>query len=491
MSLPPIDEDEAVACTEEDKAETESQPQATLAQMRTVLGRCGALLDALPTDAAGAVLARVDRPLIVAQVSKGWRAAVLGATPRAPLRYVLDRAKYHASTSAAQYRYSTSKNGEMLGDLSVKCGKFDVVSITISGLHASFTDASGLAALLPRCPHLASLDLSGNNLRLDTLPQLRECTALTTLDLSRIPGFGNGPMHLLNKFPPVLRELRLRDVGLYDESGMTGLLVALGNCTSLTHLDLCQNRFYASALLPRILAQLPALERLELSGTRMRQVAVRDAARSLQACTRLTYLDLSDLWCQDHRLETTVAANEIQELTDAGEEFMQMLASWPALTYLDLGDMWLGADATHFAASLLALPSLTFLNLSNGRLGTPEMTNITAALPGMPALAELNMSASGIDEVGGQALVRVLPHCTALRTLRLTGNPLMSAGVQGLAAALQECPKLTQLDLLRTQLESATIMEIENAWEAQHEPRGDFSFTRRRGGVDCLATHDA
>ena len=491
MSLPPIDEDEAVACTEGDAAETESQPQATLAQMRTVLGRCGALLDALPTDAAGAVLARVDRPLIVSQVSKGWRAAVLGATPRAPLRYVLDRAKYHASTSAAQYRYSTSKNGEMLGDLSVKCGKFDVVSIAISGLHASFTDASGLAALLPRCPHLSSLDLSGNNLRLDTLRGLEECTALTTLDLSSVRDVCQNTSSLLSLCPPVLRELRLRDVGLRHDIDMAGLVVGLRACTGLTHLDLSENQFCQCPALPRILAQLPALERLELSGTGMRQVAVRDAARSLQACTRLTHLDLSDLWCQDHRLETTIAANVIQELSDAGEEFMQMLPSWPALTFLDLGDMWLGTDATHFAASLLALPRLAHLNVARGRLGTPEMTNITAALPRMPALAELNMSGNGIDEVGGQALVRVLPHCTALRTLRLTGNPLTSAGVQGLAAALQECPKLTELDLLRTQLESATIMEIENAWEAQHEPRGDFSFTRRRGGVDCLATHDA
>lgn len=457
--------------------------------MRTVLGRCGALLDALPTDAAGAVLARVDRPLIVSQVSKGWRAAVLGATPRAPLRYVLDRAKYHASTSAAQYRYSTSKNGEMLGDLSVKCGKFDVVSITISGLHASFTDASGLVALLPRCPHLASLDLSGNKLRLDTLRGLQECTALTTLDLSSDRNVRRD--FNLDFLPVVLQELRFRNVLL--DKDMQALREALLACPGLTHLDLCDSMLYQSEELPRILAQLPALERLELSGTGMRQVAVRDAARSLKACTRLTYLDLSDLWCHNPRLlvQDGAPANEIQELCDAGEEFMQMLPSWPALTHLDLGDMWLGADATHFAASLHALPRLTYLSVARGRLGTPEMTNITAALPGMPALTGLDMTGSGIDEVGAQALVRVLPHCAALRTLRLTGNPLTSEGVQGLAAALQECPQLTQLDLLRTGLETATIMEIEAAWAAQHEPRGDFSFSRRRYGVDCSATHDA
>jgi hypothetical protein len=118
------------------------QPQTTLAQMRAVLGRCGAglrglpaggqprppavaLIDQLQGDAAGELLQHVDRPLMLAQVSKGWRAAVLGARPHAPLHYVADLAKYRASTS-------TDKNREMLADLAVKCGQYDVVSIKIS-----------------------------------------------------------------------------------------------------------------------------------------------------------------------------------------------------------------------------------------------------------------------------------------------------------------------------------------------------------------------
>jgi len=79
MSLmPSIDELEEVAV--ESSKDDELQPQttlATLAQMRLVLGRCGAGLDAVPADAAGALLERVDRPLVGASGVPG--AAVAAA----------------------------------------------------------------------------------------------------------------------------------------------------------------------------------------------------------------------------------------------------------------------------------------------------------------------------------------------------------------------------------------------------------------------------
>jgi Ran GTPase-activating protein (RanGAP) involved in mRNA processing and transport len=241
----------------------------------------------------------------------------------------------------------------------------------------------------------------------------------------------------------------------------------------------------------RMLEQLPALERLELSGTGMRQTGLRDAADSLRSCTRLTYLDLSRLWCYDPRNSGADGMTAIQEHYDAGDEFMRMLPSWPALTHLNLEDMYLGADATHLAASLHALPGLTFLNLSSSDIGTQAMTNIAAALRWMPALVELKMCQCGIDEVGAQALVRVLPQCVALRVLKLRPNPLTDAGVQGLAAVIQQCPNLTFLDLRSTQLGQATIDEIVAAWRAQHEERGECTWKGRRGGIKCTAKHFA
>jgi len=458
-------------------------PQTTLAQMRAVLGRCGAGLDGLPADAAGALMERVDRPLMVAQVSKGWRAAVRGALPRAPLRYVADYAKYHASTS-------TDKNREMLADLALKCGQYDVVAITISNMrHRNFTDASGLAPLLPRCPNLESLDLSKNALLIDTLPGLRACMKLTMLDLSYGYSLGQAIMFAADAFPPSLRQLRLKDASLSNEVRMEQLSVALGACPGLTHLDLRNNEFGPSSWLMRMLEQLPALERLELSGTGMRQTGLRDVAESLRACTRLTYLDLSRLRCYDPRNRGADGMTAIQEHYDAGDEFMRMLPSWQALTHLDLSDMFLGADATHFAASLHALPGLTFLNVCNSDIGAQGITNIAAALSGMPKLEELNMCHCGIAEDGARALVGVLPQCGALRVLKLKNNALTSAGAQGLAAVIQQCPNLTFLDLRNTELEQATIDEIVAAWRAQHEPRGECAWKGRRWGIKCTAKH--
>ncbi len=477
-------------------------PQTTLAQMREVLGRCGAglgglpadegqptpavpLIDELQGDAAGALMQHVDRPLMMAQVSKGWRTAVLGAQPRALLRYVVDRAKYHASTS-------TDKNTEMLADLAVKCGQYDVVAITISDMHARFTDASGLSAMLPRCPNLVSLDLSGNDLILDTLRRVQRCTKLTTLDLSRIVDVGHNLQSLNSLCPPALRELHLRNVGLEHLVDMAGLVVGLRACTGLTHLDLSENRFGQNHGLPSVLAQLPALERLELSGTGMRQIAVREAAVRLQSCTRLTYLDLSDLGCMENQVgDSGLEANDVQMLNDAGDEFMRMLPSWPALTHLNLQDMWLGTDATFFAASLQVMPALTFLNLSRSRMTTQGVRNIASALPRLPALAELHMGYCHIEEDGARAIVGVLPQCGALRILKLMSNALESTGAQGLAAAVLQCPNLTFLDLRNTQLEQKTVDEIVAAWRAQHEPRGDCTWKGRRGGIKCTARHFA
>lgn len=179
----------------------------------------------------------------------------------------------------------------------------------------------------------------------------------------------------------------------------------------------------------------------------------------------------------------------IQEHYDAGDEFMRMLPSWQALTHLDLSDMFLGADATHFAASLHALPGLTFLNVCNSDIGAQGITNIAAALSGMPKLEELNMCHCGIAEDGARALVGVLPQCGALRVLKLKNNALTSAGAQGLAAVIQQCPNLTFLDLRNTELEQATIDEIVAAWRAQHEPRGECAWKGRRWGIKCTAKH--
>lgn len=491
MSLmPSIDETDEVACNKDedlnDSERLELQPQTTLAQMRLVLGRCGAGLDAMPADAAGELMNRVDRPLVVAQVSKGWRAAVLGAQPRAPLQYVADPAKYLASRS-------TDKNREMLAELAVKCGQYNVESITMSKMNRNFKDASGLAPLLPRCPNLVSLDLSGNALLSATLPGLRACTALTTLDLSANWDPSHNMIFVEDAFPSSLRQLCLRRVGLRTETEMSALSEALVACPGLTHLDLSENRFFESPAFVLMPERLPMLERLELSGTAMRFGGLRDVAVNLKrCCPGLTYLDLSNLYCLNPTSwGSGLPANVIQDLSDAGDEFMQMLPSWPALTHLDLSDMYLGTDATFFAASLQAMPALTFLKLTSSQIDTQGVTNLASALTVMPALAELNMCHCQIQEDGGRALVGVLPKCGALRVLNLKNNPLTSAGVQGLAAVFQQCPKLTFLDLRNTQLEQETVDEIVAAWRAQHEPRGDCTWKGRRGGVKCTATHFA
>lgn len=484
--MPVIEEaDEGEANEHLDDANTGVElPASTLAQMRAVLGRCGAglELDSLPAEMAGPVLARVDRPLLMAQVSKRWRTAVLGAKPRLPLRYVVDPAKYHASVS-------TDKNAEMLADLAAKCGQYDVVAITISRLHLLFTDASGLSALLPRCPNLASLDLSNNVLRVATLTGLRACTALTTLDLSWVIDNVGNPAWLAGALPATLRELHLKGVNLDDETSIEGLSAALDACPGLVLLDLQQNNLRTSGALARMLPKLSALEHLDLSSARLNMTALRDAASSLRACTALTHLDVADLDCDSRRWGDDPQSERVQAQNLAGVEFLDMLPSWPALKFLGLSRMYVGPDATHLAAALLALPALTHLDLEQCRIGSQGTRNIAAALPAMPRLAHLNLYSCETRDIGVQALVAVLPQCQALMTLRLGHNHITGASAEGVVGFVSQCPNLTKLNMRPSDFDQESIEAIVAAWRAQHEPRGECTFETRGGSLVCEATH--
>jgi hypothetical protein len=460
-------------------------PQTTLAQMRAVLGRCGAGLDGLPADAAGALMEKVDRPLMVAQVSKGWRAAVRGALPRAPLRYVADYAKYHASTS-------TDRNAEVLADLAVKCGQYDVVSITITQLNRQLRDARALTQVLPRCPNLVTLDLSRNTtLEIETFTAgLAACTELKTLDLTYVQFAGQQIRSLVGALPPGLQDLRLRGVGLTTNAGVQALEEALRVCTGLTHLDLRSNRFQNNVAVSAILGTKPALVKLKLSGTRLHQEGLRDAAHALLHCTALTHLDVGNAAAGDPRTAMAdVPQAQWQAIFDAGDEFLDMLPMWPALQNLCLEGMYFTDDASHLAASLHALPGLTKLDLSWCPVGARGITSIAAALPGMTGLTNLDLHACDIDAVGCQALVAVLPQCGALAKLHLGSNWINAAACVGMAEALQRCPNLTQLRLGNNHMDEATVDRIVAAWRAQHEPRGTCWWTSDPQGVDCTATH--
>ena len=432
----PVDVESAGEHEESCGAETAASCEGatTLVQMRLVLGRCGAGLGELPADAAGELLKRGDRPLLLRQVSRGLRAAV--AAGKLPLAYVLDHHKVDASTS-------TDKVGDIMGDLELKCMEFDVVSISLCRLYDSFRDATRLGTILPRCPNLTSLDLSQNDVDVHTLAAgLSTCTALTALSLDgnscRSMRLRAARMRMLCDalLCPRLAELRLHCFGLEDMPGedgaMQGLTALLLKSPALRHVDVSTNYFIGEDF-ARVLA--PALPRMEM----------------------LTVLNLSFNYLEG------------VGLTALGE----VLPRCAALTELDVR----GCMQTHyyapegapwaFASGLAGCPSLATLRLGRNDFGV-LVREVLQALPLCNALTELDLALGmHLSPAEQRVFVDTLPQCAGLSRIHLDINEFEKTTQNGrspLPPALEQCRSLSELVMYSDALDRPTYRELDEGW---------------------------
>ncbi len=418
-------EETAVAC---------GGAETTLAQMRLVLGRCGAGLDELPADAAGELLKRGDRPLMLRQVSRGLRAVV--AAGKLPLAYVLDHHKVDASTS-------TDKLGDIMGDLELKCTEFDVVSISVCRLFEGFHDATRLGTILPRCPHLTSLDLSQNAIQMHTLAAgLASCTALTALSLdgnttraSRLRAAGTrllcDALHC-----PGLAELRLHCCGVEDAPGedgaMQSLTQALLKSPALRHVDVSTNYFIGedfARLLAPALPRMAMLTVLNLSFNYLEGVGLTALGAVLPRCAALTELDVRACMKTHH---------------DAAE-----------------GSTWA------FASGLAGCPSLATLRLGHNDFGA-LVTEVLQTLPLCSALTELDLALGmHLDRAQQAVFVGTLPQCAGLSRLGLDINEFETTthnGTSQLPAALEQCRSLRELVMYSDALDRPTTRALDAGW---------------------------
>lgn len=196
---------------------------------------------------------------------------------------------------------------------------------------ATATDCQQVARFLSRCPALRELYMSCTYITSEGLDQLASCfpslASLEILDLTRnrrlsrdcasgasqftamLPSLtslvslrlgdtGMGPsMHVLAAAIGSLKSLAvldMRHIGLGD-SGMKSLADHLPHCSHLTDLDLASNSLSAKGMthVGRLLAALPALTRLNLTGT-FKDAGIPALARALPKAPALHTLYMHD-----------------------------------------------------------------------------------------------------------------------------------------------------------------------------------------------------
>ena len=210
------------------------------------------------------------------------------------------------------------------------------------------------------------------------------------------------------KYLTYLEKLTVQNQQLSSLSSLSGL-------TKLTEIDLSGSRFPSDDL--EILAQLPALAKLNLSNCGLSTVA------KLANALSLTSLNLSSNTVRNLDALTTLPM--LQELQLQHNAVMD-LSALSALTELDTLDI--SYNSVSDLAPLAGCTKLTHLNASNNSL------TALAALDQLPVLQYLNLSYNEISDIS------ILKTCMELTELHISNNKLVNI------VSLNEHSKLEVLD---------------------------------------------
>ncbi|XP_036810271.1 NLR family, CARD domain containing 5 isoform X7 [Oncorhynchus mykiss] len=336
----------------------------------------------------------------------------------------------------------------------MKCS-MDKTGLTVSLLNCRFTtdQMNRLCQLLVRCPGLSVLDLSGADIKDDTLKaltdSLQELNISKQIVLNEIPISVDGLM-VLTSFLSVCPDVVQVDISLQDPVRVS-ILFAGG--IEKQHPEMSKKlRLIGCALLP------PHLDHL---------------CENLTDCSALTLLDISNNSLGNKGLKKLLdllpQLSNIQEIKIQSEA----LRTSPdmeqdkklSLTHSDIQP----TDMTRLCRRLVQCPGLLKLDFSHGSLKDDAIENLLNILPKMTSLQLLNMSHVQMSTDGVLLLVRSLIDCQRVRavelrpqgeafikfvnmkaeqaTCRLTQYTLSSGDVEKLSGILEQCPHLSDLDL--------------------------------------------
>ncbi|XP_036810255.1 NLR family, CARD domain containing 5 isoform X3 [Oncorhynchus mykiss] len=366
----------------------------------------------------------------------------------------------------------------------MKCS-MDKTGLTVSLLNCRFTtdQMNRLCQLLVRCPGLSVLDLSGADIKDDTLKaltdSLQELNISKQIVLNEIPISVDGLM-VLTSFLSVCPDVVQVDISLQDpvrvsilfaggiekqHPEMSKKLRLIGCALLPPHLDhLCENLTDCSALtlldisnnslgnkgLKKLLDLLPQLSNIQ-------EINVSENAVSMEGVVLL-----ADTLCSHRNMSEVNVRIQSEALRTSPDMEQDKKLS---LTHSDIQP----TDMTRLCRRLVQCPGLLKLDFSHGSLKDDAIENLLNILPKMTSLQLLNMSHVQMSTDGVLLLVRSLIDCQRVRavelrpqgeafikfvnmkaeqaTCRLTQYTLSSGDVEKLSGILEQCPHLSDLDL--------------------------------------------
>ncbi|XP_036810261.1 NLR family, CARD domain containing 5 isoform X4 [Oncorhynchus mykiss] len=381
----------------------------------------------------------------------------------------------------------------------MKCS-MDKTGLTVSLLNCRFTtdQMNRLCQLLVRCPGLSVLDLSGADIKDDTLKaltdSLQELNISKQIVLNEIPISVDGLM-VLTSFLSVCPDVVQVDISLQDpvrvsilfaggiekqHPEMSKKLRLIGCALLPPHLDhLCENLTDCSALtlldisnnslgnkgLKKLLDLLPQLSNIQ-------EINVSENAVSMEGVVLL-----ADTLCSHRNMSEVNVSHGGKKLFlkfhSSKRIQSEALRTSPdmeqdkklSLTHSDIQP----TDMTRLCRRLVQCPGLLKLDFSHGSLKDDAIENLLNILPKMTSLQLLNMSHVQMSTDGVLLLVRSLIDCQRVRavelrpqgeafikfvnmkaeqaTCRLTQYTLSSGDVEKLSGILEQCPHLSDLDL--------------------------------------------
>ena len=206
------------------------------------------------------------------------------------------------------------------------------------------------------------------------LQALRQCTALTHLDISGsyLQDCLAGELAAALQAMPRLTRLHACNCALQSQRSVVAIASALQPLTQLQHLHLARSRLGEAGLaaLAPALSAMPGLQTLHVGDNRVSVKGTRHLCTLLGAVPGLTHLDVS---CSPLRGEgAPLLAAVVRGMTS-----LQTLN----MSYYCTGDIGMVA----FAPALAALPHLHTLNLSANELGTGAVSMLLGGRPPTPA----------------------------------------------------------------------------------------------------------
>ncbi|XP_041664200.1 F-actin-uncapping protein LRRC16A isoform X2 [Cheilinus undulatus] len=287
---------------------------------------------------------------------------------------------------------------------------------------------------------LTHLDLSGNSLRGDDLPNLHSFLShpnmVQTLDLS------NSDVSLDQVCASLLR-------GSLKHLSVLNLSKAVFSHRKCKEIPLSFKQFFSSAL---------SLTSVSLSGTRLPLEALKGLLLGLGCNPNLSDVSL-DLSCCELRsggsqiLEGCIA--EIPNITslDISDNSLDMdlttllvwLAKNRSIRHLSLGKNFNNIKSKNVAPVLDNLvhmiqeedSPLTSLSLADSKLKA-DLSIILNALGSNTSLTKLDISGNAMGDMGAKMLAKALQINTKLRTIMWDRNNISPQGLQDIAAALEK-----------------------------------------------------